>query len=95
MCGEGLTTLFRELKPGTIDALYDAWYPLRFCLFAEPNVLSRGKKVRLEAVLANDGALGPGKYPARFQVSAPRVRSSLTARSISKSRIIPLQASLR
>ena len=36
MCGEGLTTLFRELKPGTIDALFDAWAPLRWCLFAEP-----------------------------------------------------------
>ncbi len=24
MCGEGLTTLFRELKPGTIDAMFDA-----------------------------------------------------------------------
>ncbi|NQT14588.1 MAG: glycoside hydrolase family 2, partial [Planctomycetes bacterium] len=29
MCGEGLTTLFRELKPGTIDAMFDAWAPLR------------------------------------------------------------------
>ena len=25
LCGEGLTTLFRELKPGTVDALFDAW----------------------------------------------------------------------
>ncbi|MGC8639191.1 MAG: glycoside hydrolase family 2 protein [Isosphaeraceae bacterium] len=71
MCGEGLTTLFRELKPGTIDALHDAWYPLRFCLFAEPCSLYRGGKVRLEAVLANDDSLGPGKYPVRFQVVGP------------------------
>ena len=71
MCGEGLTTLFRELKPGTIDALYDAWYPLRWCLFAEPCHVYRGQKVRLEAVLANDDALAPGKYPVRLQVVGP------------------------
>ena len=71
MCGEGLTTLFRELKPGTVDALYDAWSPLRWCLFAEPCHVYRGQKVRLEAVLANDDALGPGKYPVRLQVVGP------------------------
>ncbi len=71
MCGEGLTTLFRELKPGTVDALYDAWYPLRWCLFTEPCHIYRGQKVRLEAVLANDDALGPGKYPVRLQIVGP------------------------
>ncbi|NQU10766.1 glycoside hydrolase family 2, partial [bacterium] len=71
MCGEGLTTLFRELKPGTIDALYDAWAPLRWCLFAEPVHLARGGKIRLEAVLANEDVLTPGEYPARFQVIGP------------------------
>jgi Glycosyl hydrolases family 2, TIM barrel domain/Glycosyl hydrolases family 2, sugar binding domain/Glycosyl hydrolases family 2 len=71
MCGEGLTTLFRELKPGTVDALYDAWYPLRWCLFAEPPHVYRGQKVHLEAVLANEDALVPGKYPARLQVVGP------------------------
>ena len=71
MCGEGLTTLFRELKPGTVDALYDAWSPLRWCLFAEPCHVYRGQKVRLEAVLANEDALGPGKYPVRLQVVGP------------------------
>ena len=71
MCGEGLTTLFRELKPGTIDALYDAWAPLRWCLFAEPVHVDRGGKIRLEAVLANEDVLAPGEYPARFQVVGP------------------------
>ena len=71
MCGEGLTTAFRELKPGTIDAMYDAWAPLRWCLFAEPAHIARGDKVRVEAVLANDNALPPGQYPARLQVIGP------------------------
>jgi len=70
-CGEGLTTLFRELKPGTVDALFDAWYPLRWCLFAEPAHAYRGQSVRLEAVLANEDALAPGDYPVRLQVVGP------------------------
>ncbi len=71
MCGEGLTTLFRDLKPGTVDALYDAWSPLRFCLFAEPLQIYRGARIHLEAVLANEGALAPGEYPVRLQVMGP------------------------
>ncbi len=71
MCGEGLTTLFRELKPGTIDALFEAWAPLRWCLFAEPVHVARGSRVHLEAVLANEDALRPGEYPARIQVIGP------------------------
>jgi hypothetical protein len=74
MCGEGLTTPFRELKPGTIDAMFDAWAPLRWCLFAEPAQVTRGAKVRLEAVLANEDALAPGEYPARFEVVGPGMK---------------------
>ncbi len=75
MCGEGLTTLFRELKPGTIDALFDAWYPLRWCLFAEPTHIYRGEPVRLEAVLANEDSLAAGEYPVRLQVVGPDGRT--------------------
>ncbi|OQB86458.1 MAG: Beta-glucuronidase [Planctomycetes bacterium ADurb.Bin126] len=74
MCGEGLTTTFRELKPGTVDALADAFAPLRWCLFVEgPNVY-RGGKVHVEAVLANEDALAPGNYPAVFRVAGPAAR---------------------
>ena len=73
LCGEGLTTLFRELKPGAIDAIFDGWYPLRWCLFAEPAHLAKGGKVHLEAVLADEDALAPGDYPARLQVIGPRM----------------------
>ena len=77
MCGEGLTTLFREHKPGTIDALYDAWALLRWCLFAEPVHIGRGAKIHLEAVLANEDALSPGDYPALVQVIGPKLNHVL------------------
>jgi hypothetical protein len=69
--GEGLTTTFRDLKPGVVDAMSDAWSPLRWCLFVEPVQLYRGQTARLEAVLANEDVLGPGSYPARLQVIGP------------------------
>ena len=71
MTGEGLWTTFREFKPGTADALFDGWAPLRWCLFAEPVNVRRGAKVRLEAVLANEDALPPGDYPVRLLVAGP------------------------
>jgi hypothetical protein len=70
-CGEGLTTTFRDLKPGTVDALFEGLAPLRWCLFAEPVNVYRGTKVRLEAILANEDALPPGDYPALVQVIGP------------------------
>jgi len=75
LSGEGLTTLFRELKPGTIDAVFDAWYPLRWCLFVEPVQVYRGQKARIEAILANEDALNPGDYPVRLQVVGPNNES--------------------
>jgi hypothetical protein len=66
--GEGLTAEFRDMKPGTTDAIFDAWAPLRWCLFAEPVNLYRGQKVRLEAVLANEDVLPPGRYPVKAEL---------------------------
>ncbi|MCI0628260.1 MAG: glycoside hydrolase family 2 [Acidobacteria bacterium] len=71
MTGEGLTTAFRELKPGTIEALFDGWAPLRLCLFAEPRHIYRGARVKLEAVLANEDVLKPGEYPIRLEIVGP------------------------
>jgi hypothetical protein len=71
MTAEGLWTTFRELKPGTTDAIFDGFAPLRFCLFVEPVNVYRKTSVRLEAVLANEDALLPGKYPVRLQVVGP------------------------
>jgi hypothetical protein len=69
--GEGLTTAFRDLKPGTIDAIYDGLAPLRWCLFAEPVNVYRGKNVTLEAVLANEDKLAAGEYPVSLVVFGP------------------------
>jgi hypothetical protein len=71
LSGEGLWTIFRELKPGTMDALAEGWAPLKWCLFAQPENVYRGAKVKLEAVLANEDALAPGSYPVRIQVVGP------------------------
>jgi hypothetical protein len=71
-CGEGLTTTFRELKPGTVDAIFEGLAPLRLCLFAEPVNVYRGSRVRCEAVLANEDALAPGEYPVRLLVVGPQ-----------------------
>ena len=70
-CGEGLFTTFRLLKPGTVDCVFDGWYPLRLCLFVEPVNVYRKTPVRLEAVLANEDVLAPGKYPVRLEVVGP------------------------
>ncbi|HOZ48050.1 MAG TPA: glycoside hydrolase family 2 TIM barrel-domain containing protein [Candidatus Hydrogenedentes bacterium] len=71
MTGEGVWTTFRELKPGATDALFDAWAPLRWCLFVEPMNIYRNTPVKLEAVLANEDVLAPGEYPVRLQVVGP------------------------
>ena len=71
--GEGmLSSTFRELKPGVIDAMFDAFAPLRWCLFVEPVQVFCGGPVRIEAVLANEDVLAPGDYPVRFQIVGPQ-----------------------
>ncbi|MBN1845341.1 MAG: hypothetical protein JW810_06625 [Sedimentisphaerales bacterium] len=72
MTAEGLWTTFRELKPGTTDAVFDGWAPLRWCLFVEPVNAYCGTAVRLEAVLANEDVLSPGEYPVRLEVVGPQ-----------------------
>jgi hypothetical protein len=51
--------------------MFDAWSPLRFCVFAEPLQVIRGGRAHIEAVLVNEDALKPGKYPVRVQVLGP------------------------
>ncbi len=66
--GEGLTTTFRELKPGMMDAMFDGLAPLRWCLFTEPVNSYQGKPVKIDVVLANEDVLLPGEYPIRIEV---------------------------
>ena len=77
LCGEGLTTTFRELKPGTVDAVFDGFAPLRWCTFAEPLNLYAGTEVTVEAVLANEDVLKEGSYLARVVVFDPNNRRLL------------------
>jgi hypothetical protein len=71
--GEGLMTIFRDLKPGIVDAMTDGFAPLRWCVFAEPVHVYRGDTLRLEAVLANEDVLKPGDYSVRLRVVGPGV----------------------
>jgi len=66
--GEGLVTVFREFKPGVMEAVRDGFAPLRWCLFVDPVNLYRGMDIKLDAVLANEDILEPGQYPVRFEV---------------------------
>jgi hypothetical protein len=70
--GEGLWTLWRELKPGCAETLRDGWAPLRWCLFVTPQHGYAGREVRVEAVLANEDVLGPGEYPVTFRIFGPQ-----------------------
>jgi hypothetical protein len=70
--GEGmLASTFRQLKPGMVDAMFDAFAPLHWCLFVEPVQVYRGRTAKFEAVLANEDILKPGEYPVRLQVVGP------------------------
>jgi hypothetical protein len=68
MIGQGMITMYGELKPNVKEAMLDGLAPVRFCLFAEPRSLYKGDKVRLEAVLANAHALAPGEYAVQLDV---------------------------
>jgi hypothetical protein len=66
--GEGLWTFWREFKPGYPEVIKEGWAPLRWCLFVEPGHGYAGKPLHVEAVLANEDVLKPGKYPAEFRI---------------------------
>jgi hypothetical protein len=70
--GCGITTYFREMKPGMAEVYQDLASKVRLCLFADRANIYRGAKVRLEAVLVNLDALRPGKYPVNLQVVGPK-----------------------
>ena len=73
LTAEGVFSTFRELKPGSVDALVDGWAPLRWCLFVNPVHVYNGDTVQLDAVIANEDVLKPGiAYPARIKVVDPR-----------------------
>lgn len=71
LTGEGLWTYWREWKPSTFDAVSDGWAPLRWCMFVNPSHSYSGSEFTVEAVLANEGELSSGEYPATFRIMGP------------------------
>jgi hypothetical protein len=77
--GCGLTTLFRQPKdPSLFEGARLANAPLRWCLFATPNNVYLGRKVRFEAVLANEDILAKGAYPTHMEITGPDHRPLTT-----------------
>ncbi len=68
LTGEGLWSFWRRWKPGIAEVLEDGWSPLRWCLFVSPAHGYAGEPLKVEAVLANEGALRPGSYPVTFRI---------------------------
>ena len=68
--GEGLTTTFRELKPGTVDAMFDVW---RTCAGAcsSSRLQSIAAASRAEGRVGQRGNRRAGDYPVRLQVVGP------------------------
>lgn len=71
MCGEGLATTFRELKPGVMEEIGACLAPSRWCLFLDAQVTYRDTAVRFEAVLATDEEYSLEQLPILAQVFAP------------------------
>jgi hypothetical protein len=77
--GQGLTTLFREPKdPALMEGARLTTAPLRWCLFAAPDNIYRGSRVRFEVVLADEDTLPAGEYPARVEILGPDRRPIAT-----------------
>jgi hypothetical protein len=72
MTGEGVWGFWRNFKPGAMDVMQDGWWPLRWCLFVDSTHNYVGRSFEVEAVLATEDVLDPGRYPARFHISGPR-----------------------
>ena len=68
---EGFWRYWRDWKPGSMDVLQDGWWSLRWCLFVDHPHAYGGRPFKVEAVLANDGVLHPGDYPAQFRICSP------------------------
>lgn len=67
MCGEGLWSYWRKMKPEMFDAVSDGWSRLRFCMFATENSYT-DSEIELECVLASEGVLESGEYTADFAI---------------------------
>ena len=72
LTGEGMWKMWRTWKPGAMDALQNGWWPVRWCLFVTPSHGYADRPLAVEAVLANEDVMKPGRYPVRFRIFGPR-----------------------
>lgn len=79
--GEGMWSFAeRVLKPGIVDAVGDAFAPLRWCVSVDPEHSVVGQPVSVDITLADEGVLAPGTYPGSARVmgaDGPEWESSL------------------
>ena len=68
LAGEGMWTIFGELKTNIIETMRDCWNPLRFCLLVNPDHAYSGQPLRIIVKLANEDALHPGTYPVTLRI---------------------------
>ena len=77
--GWSLTSRFRQARdPSVMAAMRLAHAPVRWCLFATPDNVYRGAKVRFEAVLADEDTLRPGAYAAQAELLRPDGRAAVS-----------------
>ncbi|MGI8880840.1 MAG: glycoside hydrolase family 2 TIM barrel-domain containing protein [Jatrophihabitans sp.] len=79
--GEGMWSFAeRVLKPGIVDAVGDAFAPLRWCVYVDPEHSVVGQPVTIDITLADEGVLAPGTYPGTARLmgaDGPEWESSL------------------
>jgi hypothetical protein len=68
LAGEGMWTVFGELKSNIMETMRDCWNPLRFCLLVNPDHAYAGQPLRVVVILANEDALRPGTYPVTLRI---------------------------
>jgi hypothetical protein len=68
LAGEGMWTIFGELKTNIMETMRDCWDPLRFCLLVNPDHAYVGQPLRVIAKLASEDALKPGIYPVTLRI---------------------------
>lgn len=68
ICGEGLWTLWRELKPGIADVMQEGLAPLKWCLFVNPTHVYARRAFTIEGVLADEDVLTSREYKVSARI---------------------------
>lgn len=68
ICGEGMWTLMREWKPGSVDVFQSGMAPLKWCLFMSDSNVYRNRPFTIEAIIANEDVLEAKPYPVMAKI---------------------------